>query len=961
MRARLPRREEEADAERDVERAEVASGVHRAGRRRTRAPARGSRSRSAPARSRPGSSAARALVSSAGSARRCSSPMAARIPGVRSGMAGAGDSRSRRWRSSDVVREAAAVGAPGEVARRPWPRRDRGPRRRGGPRCAWRICSAGHTRVVDSGGSGSSPVSSVAVDELTRLFLAARDGDRTALLHAIRASQADVWRLAPPPRRSRTTPTTSPRTRSSARGGRSRTFRGDSSARTWLLVDRPARVRRRGAAVDAPATARRPGRAAVAAAPGGGTTADPGDAHAVAALVDELDRDQRAAFVLTQMVGCSYEEAAEVCGVPVGTIRSRVARARERPGRRRCAPPRPDDATRGASAARARASSARLVGGSWSSPRHPRPAHGVGGLTPTNYETGCSSGDAAASPGVDGDGRRPRRRQVELDQHRPPRRGGARLRRRAVPARRPAAACSRTALAGDVPQPVDASLTTKPPKSADSPAPPEWRRVSSGTTATLARPPRALHGRPTIPPAVAARPRHAGGSSTSSTIPMRVGDRTVAASGADRLRARRRRRGRGSSARSCSRSRCSCSARTRRVAHGVRRSGSALLTVSRARARDRALGRDAPRRPAPSWARASYSLVGDRARAARARLDVAARASTRRCRWCSSPRSSCSSPAASPTSRRSGTRRSRARSRRAIARLLVSARPSGSAPGLAVAAALPAPAIVPRPRHAPRRPKAGSVASPVELGAPFVVVGLHLDGRVRDLVRRAGATRAWSSTPCASVPAPIITCALATSISEVSVHTWRSCTSTTPGSASSSARIASRSTCAGATWSSTRSARGREPPRARQDPHADHRGDDRVDGIPARGRDDDRGDDHADRPGGVGHRVDVGAAHREAVLRAVAQHEEHDQVDREPERRRRRASAPLRRRSRRATSRIAASTSTYPATANSEERVHERRQDLEPEQPEGARRRRCDARLATTIDAEREGDGDRRR
>jgi hypothetical protein len=34
------------------------------------------------------------------------------------------------------------------------------------------------------------------VDELTRLFLAARDGDRTALIDALRASQADLWRLA---------------------------------------------------------------------------------------------------------------------------------------------------------------------------------------------------------------------------------------------------------------------------------------------------------------------------------------------------------------------------------------------------------------------------------------------------------------------------------------------------------------------------------------------------------------------------------------------------------------------------------------------------------------------------------------------------------------------------------------------------------------------------------------------
>jgi RNA polymerase sigma-70 factor (ECF subfamily) len=32
--------------------------------------------------------------------------------------------------------------------------------------------------------------------------------------------------------------------------------------------------------------------------------------------------------VLTQLLGLSYAEAAEVAGCPVGTIRSRVARAR---------------------------------------------------------------------------------------------------------------------------------------------------------------------------------------------------------------------------------------------------------------------------------------------------------------------------------------------------------------------------------------------------------------------------------------------------------------------------------------------------------------------------------------------------------------------------------------------------------------------------------------------------------
>jgi RNA polymerase sigma-70 factor (ECF subfamily) len=46
-------------------------------------------------------------------------------------------------------------------------------------------------------------------------------------------------------------------------------------------------------------------------------------------LVDGLDADRRDALMLTQVLGLSYAEAAEVCRCPVGTIRSRVARARD--------------------------------------------------------------------------------------------------------------------------------------------------------------------------------------------------------------------------------------------------------------------------------------------------------------------------------------------------------------------------------------------------------------------------------------------------------------------------------------------------------------------------------------------------------------------------------------------------------------------------------------------------------
>lgn len=105
---------------------------------------------------------------------------------------------------------------------------------------------------------------------------------------------------------------------------------GDSSARTWLLV-----IARR-ACVDGVrrSTRQRRLRARARSDPGHASASagapDVARAFSLQALVDGLDGDQRVAFVLTQVIGCSYAEAATVCRVPIGTIRSRVARARER-------------------------------------------------------------------------------------------------------------------------------------------------------------------------------------------------------------------------------------------------------------------------------------------------------------------------------------------------------------------------------------------------------------------------------------------------------------------------------------------------------------------------------------------------------------------------------------------------------------------------------------------------------
>ena len=106
-------------------------------------------------------------------------------------------------------------------------------------------------------------------------------------------------------------------------------FEGRSSARTWLLsiarrtvVDslRYAASRPRPADVD-DWTVR-----AERVQPSGLPGFD--DGVALLDLLDALPTDRREAFVLTQLAGLPYEEAAQATGCPVGTIRSRVARAR---------------------------------------------------------------------------------------------------------------------------------------------------------------------------------------------------------------------------------------------------------------------------------------------------------------------------------------------------------------------------------------------------------------------------------------------------------------------------------------------------------------------------------------------------------------------------------------------------------------------------------------------------------
>jgi RNA polymerase sigma-70 factor (ECF subfamily) len=163
------------------------------------------------------------------------------------------------------------------------------------------------------------------MDELTRLARAAGRGDEAALIGFVRRAQPDVWRLCAHlvDRASADDLTQDVFLRAIPALAR---FRGDASARTWVLS-----IARRACADDVRSRQRRRRllrRIEDAAATRDEAVAAPDEGVGLDDAVARLDPDRRAAFVLTQVVGLSYAEAAEVCGVPVGTIRSRVARAR---------------------------------------------------------------------------------------------------------------------------------------------------------------------------------------------------------------------------------------------------------------------------------------------------------------------------------------------------------------------------------------------------------------------------------------------------------------------------------------------------------------------------------------------------------------------------------------------------------------------------------------------------------
>jgi len=160
------------------------------------------------------------------------------------------------------------------------------------------------------------------MDPLTRLARQAGAGDARALGAFVEAGYDQVWRLCATLVDGQSADDLSQETFTRAVRALPR-FRGESSARTWLLA-----IARHVCLDELRGRARRRGRHARMGAAPVRMGVDASDGVAVADLICRLGPDRKAAFVLTQVLGLSYDEAAKVCECPPGTVRSRVARAR---------------------------------------------------------------------------------------------------------------------------------------------------------------------------------------------------------------------------------------------------------------------------------------------------------------------------------------------------------------------------------------------------------------------------------------------------------------------------------------------------------------------------------------------------------------------------------------------------------------------------------------------------------
>lgn len=164
------------------------------------------------------------------------------------------------------------------------------------------------------------------MDRLTHLLLSAQQGDEAALRQFVAETQHDVRTMCRYLGDRDNADDLAQETYARAISSLHR-YRADGPAKHWLLTI----ARRTCADATRKRIRRRRLEQRVRALERDEVTAAPSDSSSPdwADVLAELDDDRRAAFVVTQLNGLRYDEAAELLGVPIGTIRSRVARARD--------------------------------------------------------------------------------------------------------------------------------------------------------------------------------------------------------------------------------------------------------------------------------------------------------------------------------------------------------------------------------------------------------------------------------------------------------------------------------------------------------------------------------------------------------------------------------------------------------------------------------------------------------
>lgn len=159
------------------------------------------------------------------------------------------------------------------------------------------------------------------MDELTGLLLRAQAGDERSFAEVVHAMHPSIRRFCAHLVGSDDADDATQETFVAAWRSLG-SFRGDASARTWIFV-----IARRSA--ERVAWRRRRWEEVAGRAPRPVSASSPESAVVLDDMLSALPLERRTAIVLTQIIGLTYAEAAEVCECPVGTIRSRVARARE--------------------------------------------------------------------------------------------------------------------------------------------------------------------------------------------------------------------------------------------------------------------------------------------------------------------------------------------------------------------------------------------------------------------------------------------------------------------------------------------------------------------------------------------------------------------------------------------------------------------------------------------------------